>query len=45
QGQPVVVPHAPTRGWVRLYTKSEHFMGIGQIQDDGKVAPKRMLSA
>jgi tRNA pseudouridine55 synthase len=42
QGQPVMVPHAPTRGWVRIYDQS-HFLGIGEIQDDGLVAPRRMI--
>jgi len=42
-GQPVVVPRAPTEGWVRLYEGEDRFIGVGQIQDDGKVAPKRLL--
>lgn len=43
QGQAVQVPHAPTSGWVRIYEGSERFLGMGQIQDDGKVAPKRLF--
>ncbi|MFV2003763.1 MAG: tRNA pseudouridine(55) synthase TruB [Gammaproteobacteria bacterium] len=42
QGQPVLVPHAPTQGWVRIYDQS-HFLGLGEIQDDGLVAPRRMI--
>ncbi len=42
-GQPVVVPRAPTEGWVRLYEGPDRFIGVGQIQDDGRVAPKRLL--
>ena len=42
QGQPVMVPHAPTRGWVRIYDHSR-FLGVGEIQDDGLVAPRRMI--
>ncbi len=42
QGQPVMVPHAPTHGWVRIYDQS-HFLGLGEIQDDGLVAPRRMI--
>ncbi len=42
-GQAVVVPRAPTEGWVRLYEGADRFIGVGQIQDDGKVAPKRLL--
>jgi len=43
QGQPVLVPQAPTDGWVRLYADKTQFIGVGQIQDDGKVAPKRLM--
>lgn len=42
QGQPVMVPHAPTEGWVRIYDQSQ-FLGLGEIQDDGMVAPRRMI--
>lgn len=42
QGQPVMVPHAPTHGWVRIYDQSQ-FLGVGEIQDDGLVAPRRMI--
>ena len=42
-GQPVLVPKAPTEGWVRLYAGEGKFLGVGQIQDDGKVAPKRLM--
>ena len=42
QGQPVMVPHAPTQGWVRIYDQSQ-FLGLGEIQDDGMVAPRRMI--
>lgn len=45
QGQPVIVPHAPTEGWVRLNVGAECFLGVGQILDDGRVAPKRLLGA
>ncbi len=43
-GQAVVVPKAPTQGRVRLYAPDEQFIGVGFIQDDGKVAPKRLMS-
>lgn len=43
QGQPVLVPHAPTSGWVRLYQHEHRFLGMGEILDDGRVAPKRLL--
>jgi tRNA pseudouridine55 synthase len=44
QGQPIQVPHAPTEGWVRIYDQST-FLGVGEIQDDGRVAPRRMIQA
>lgn len=43
QGQPVIVRHLPTEGLVRLY-EEEQFIGIGAILDDGRVAPRRMIS-
>ena len=44
QGQPVLVPHAPTTGWVRLYMGEKQFLGVGEILDDGRVAPRRLLN-
>ena len=43
QGQAILVPRAPTQGWVRLYEGEEQFLGIGEILDDGRVAPRRLL--
>lgn len=43
QGQPVLVPRAPTCGWVRLYQGEQRFLGIGEILDDGRVAPRRLV--
>lgn len=44
QGQPVQVAKAPTSGWVRLFASDDHFIGVGQVLDDGRVAPKRLLN-
>ncbi|GMQ96638.1 MAG: tRNA pseudouridine(55) synthase TruB [Gammaproteobacteria bacterium] len=44
QGQAVLVPRAPTSGWVTLQTHEGRFIGVGQILDDGKVAPRRLLN-
>ena len=47
QGQPVLVPHAPTEGWVRLYEQEEtqgRFIGVGEILEDGRVAPRRLIA-
>ncbi|MET0101424.1 MAG: tRNA pseudouridine(55) synthase TruB [Sedimenticola sp.] len=43
QGQPVIVPNAPTEGHVRLYDPNGEFIGMGEILDDGRVAPRRLL--
>tara|TARA_B110000444_G_scaffold256110_1_gene291810 strand:- start:1990 stop:2904 length:915 start_codon:yes stop_codon:yes gene_type:complete len=43
-GQPVLVRHLPEEGLVRLY-EEEQFIGIGCIDDDGKVAPRRLVVA
>ncbi|MGD2081660.1 MAG: tRNA pseudouridine(55) synthase TruB [Chromatiales bacterium] len=43
KGQPVLVPKAPTQGRVRLYDDQERFLGVGEILDDGRVAPRRLM--
>ena len=47
QGQPVLVPHAPTSGWVRLAENTDaqvkQFLGVGEVLDDGRVAPRRLV--
>lgn len=45
RGQPVLVPKAPTEGHVRLYAENNGFLGIGEVADDGRIAPKRLVSA
>ena len=44
QGQPVQVPKAPLEGWVRIYGANDEFIGVGEIDDDGRVAPRRLLA-
>lgn len=44
QGQAVFVPQAPTSGTVRMYSESDDFLGVGEILDDGRVGPKRLIS-
>jgi tRNA pseudouridine55 synthase len=43
QGQAVLVAKAPTEGLVCLFGPDQRFLGIGTIQDDGRVAPKRLF--
>lgn len=45
RGQAVFVPHAPVRGFVRIYTREDRFLGIGHVLEDGRVAPKRLVNA
>lgn len=43
RGQAVQVAHAPTEGLVRIHDQDAEFIGVGEILDDGKVAPRRLL--
>lgn len=43
QGQPVIVPRAPTQGVVRIYDEEGRFLGAGEVLDDGRIAPRRLL--
>lgn len=44
QGQAVMVPQAPTSGWVRLFDNAGGFVGVGAVLDDGRIAPKRLIN-
>ena len=43
QGQPVMVPNAPCDGMVRVALETGEFLGVGEILDDGRVAPRRLI--
>ncbi len=43
QGQAVLVPKAPANGMVRLYDAERRFLGVGQVLDDGRIAPRRLI--
>jgi len=45
QGQAVQIGKAPADGCVSLFDKTSKFIGIGEIQDDGKVKPRRLLKS
>ena len=49
QGQPVQVANAPTNGWVSIFAEAPQneveFIGVGEIQDDGLVAPRRLIAS
>ena len=44
QGQSVSARHNLAPGWVRLYEGDSRFLGMGQVLDDGQVAPRRLLA-
>ena len=43
KGQPVFAPGAPVSGLLRVYD-GPHFLGVGEILPDGRVAPKRLMN-
>jgi tRNA pseudouridine55 synthase len=43
QGQPVTARHGQEPGLVRLYNEENAFLGMGEVLDDGRVAPKRLM--
>jgi tRNA pseudouridine55 synthase len=47
KGQPVIVPRAPTEGWVRIHEDDgegqSRFLGVGEVLDDGRIAPRRLV--
>jgi len=48
QGQPVFVPNITASGKVVLFNKdadtANEFVGIGEVMDDGRIAPSRLVS-
>ncbi len=43
QGQPVWRSGAIPSGLLRLYDEQQVFLGLGELQSDGKIAPKRLM--
>lgn len=44
QGQPLSVPDSPCQGMVRMGLENGEFLGIGEILDDGCLAPRRLIA-
>ena len=44
QGQAVMIPKAPSDTAFKLYTESGKFLGIGEVNGDGLVKPKRLIA-
>lgn len=45
RGQPVQVPKAPVSGWVRICDADERLLAVGEVLDDGRIAPRRVFKA
>lgn len=44
QGNPVMIQQAPIDTLLRLYDADEQFVGVGEVNDDGLVAPRRLMN-
>ncbi|WP_296265821.1 tRNA pseudouridine(55) synthase TruB [Pseudomonas sp. MLB6B] len=42
-GQPVRAPESPQFGMVRVQDDSGRFLGIGEVSEDGRIAPRRLI--
>ncbi|MGY4533280.1 tRNA pseudouridine55 synthase [Pseudomonas sp. TE3786] len=42
-GQAVRAPDAPKFGMVRAYDHNARFIGIGEVSEDGRIAPRRLI--
>lgn len=43
QGNPLLIPNVPASGLVKLKSKSQEFLGVGEVLADGRVAPRRLM--
>ena len=43
QGQAVWQSGLVAKGLLRLYSETQQFLGLGELQDDGKIAPRRLI--
>jgi len=43
KGQAVMVPGAPTSGWLRAYGDGR-FLGLAEVLQDGRVTPRRLMN-
>ena len=42
-GQPVRVPELPKFGMLRVRDEHDRFIGIGEVDDEGRLAPRRLI--
>lgn len=45
QGQPVMLSNAPSEGLVRIATKAGHFLGVGEMIEGQRLAPRRLVQS
>lgn len=43
RGQSVRIKDTPSSGWIRLYTLDDEFLGLGEVLEDGRVAPRKLI--
>ncbi|MGH8562073.1 MAG: tRNA pseudouridine(55) synthase TruB [Nevskiales bacterium] len=43
RGQAVQVARAPTQGWLCIYGPGRRLLGVGEVLDDGRITPRRLL--
>ncbi len=43
QGQAVQIAKAPSSGLMKLFDAQQRFIGIGEVQEDGRIKPKRLM--
>ncbi len=44
RGQAIRVPRTPDSGWVKLFYAENQFLGIGEIDSEGRISPRRLVS-
>lgn len=44
QGKTVLLPEAPQSGWMRFIEHNGDFFGVGEVIENGRVAPRRLIS-
>jgi tRNA pseudouridine55 synthase len=45
RGNPVQVPKAPLNGMVSVLSEKGEFLGVGEIDEQGLIAPKRLIAS
>ncbi|MCB1828003.1 MAG: tRNA pseudouridine(55) synthase TruB [Coxiellaceae bacterium] len=45
QGQAVMMPNVPDEGLVRISTKAGRFLGVGEIIEGSRLAPRRLIQS